>query len=411
MKQFRLTLFVKADKLNDTGEVPVFVKIIANGTNTSLNLNVKVDEQRWKITKQFRITKALKELRIRRDLDELLTTINIINQNLKSKGLPFSASTIKKCFYNEDIEGMTENLMLSELFQMHYKNYKPLVDDQSRVPESLRKYQTLKNHVYDFLQFEFGLEDIPLNKLNYRFIEAFDTFLRSMKHIGNNTTVKYVQAFKSIIRLAIKYDWLQKDPFVLYDKKIKVKDVEFLNEDELKKLEQFDFENKRLDVVRDIFIFGCYTGYAPIDIHKLKYSDIIVSSEGQKWIITKRSKTGIKSDVPLLSKAELIIEKYKNDFYCLKTGHILPKRSNQKMNAYLKEIAVCTGITKNLHHYLSRHTFASTVILANGLSMEVLSKMLGHTNLKQTMHYGKIQNTRVGQEMKLLQEKLKQVRY
>ncbi len=406
MKHFRLTLFVKADKVNEAGEVPVFVKIFDHGTNTTMNLNIKVNCDRWKITKQFRITKALKEQKIRRDIDEALSNINTIYNNLSSKGLPFSASTIKKCFHNEESASISEDLMLSELFHMHYKNFKPLVDSKTRAPETLRKYETLKNHVSEFLLFEFGLEDIPLNKLNYRFIEAFDTFLRSTKQIGNNTTVKYVQTFRSLMSLAVKYDWLLKDPFVLYDKKIKVKDIEYLNEEELQKIEQYDFDNKRLEVVRDIFIFGCYTGYAPIDIHKLKYSDIIKGNDGQKWIITKRTKTGVNSDVPLLKKAELIIEKYKNDFYCLKTGYILPKRSNQKMNMYLKEIAGCTGITKKLHHYLSRHTFATTVILANGLSMEVLSKMLGHTNLKQTMHYGKIQNARVGQEMKLLQDKL-----
>lgn len=407
MNKLRLSLFVKVDKVNSTGEIPVFVKISVNGTKTTMNVNATVDNLRWKSTNQFRTSNSLKEQKIRRDIDDVLADLRGIDKKLLSKSLPYSAEKIKKIFQNDGIEIMESNLMLSELFQMHYKNFKPLVDSKSRAPETLRKYQSLKKHVVDFLIFEFGITDIALRDLNFRFIEAFDTFLRGTKKIGNNTTVKYVQSFRSLMSLAIKYDWLQKDPFVLYSQKIKVKDIEYLTEVELKKLESMEFDNNRLEVVRDIFVFGCYTGYAPVDIHKLTYNDIIVGADGQKWITTKRTKTGVNSDVPLLKTAEVIINKYKNDFFCLKTGSILPKRSNQKMNMYLKEIAVLAGISKNLHHYISRHTFATTVILANGLSMEVLSKMLGHTNLKQTMHYGKIQNVRVGQEMKILQEKLR----
>ncbi|NQX97845.1 MAG: site-specific integrase, partial [Flavobacteriales bacterium] len=288
----------------------------------------------------------------------------------------------------------------------HYKGLVPLVKSKDRAKETLRKYQTLRNHVINFLQFEFGVSDVPLSQLNYNFIEAFDNYLRVQKTIGNNTTVKYVQGFRRLMNLAVKYDWLIKDPFLLYDKKVKVKDAIFLTKEELQKLENIQLYSKRLEVVRDIFIFGCYTGYSPVDIHKLIYSDIVMGNDDQKWIMTKRTKTGIDCSVPLLFRAEKIIDKYRMDIYCLETTHILPKRSTQKMNMYLKEIAEIAEIGKNLHQYVARHTFACTVILANGLSMEVLSKMLGHTNLKQTMHYGKIQNARVGQEMKELRKKM-----
>ena len=407
MKNLRLVLYVKADKMNREGEVPVFLKMVYLNSKTSMSLGLWVDKERWKITEQFKYTRTLSEQKIRSNINAILTDVNRIFESLKYKEIPFSAQTIKKEYAENDTDSISNKLMLSELFDRHYEGFLPLVQSQSRAKETLRKYQTLRNHVYDFIELEYNLSDVPLRSLNYAFIESFDLYLRSNKGIGNNTTVKYVQGFRRLMNLAVKYDWLHKDPFLLYDKKIKVKDATFLDEKELKAIEEHRFASKRLDVVRDIFIFGCYTGYAPVDMHKLTQNNLVEGDENQIWIMTKRTKTGINSDVPLLPMAQEIIEKYKNDPYCIETGHLLPKRSTQKMNTYLKEIAEIVGVNKSLHQYVARHTFACTVIMANGLSMEVLSKMLGHTNLKQTMHYGKIQNARVGKEMLELRNKLK----
>ena len=406
MNKLRLSTFVKVDKTNYLEQVPVFVKISIFNTNTSMSLDHWVDNERWKITKQFKVSRALKEIIIKRDIDHKLNLVTDIFNKLELKGLPFSANEIKDIYLKGDASTFNSNIMLSELFTKNELIYKPLVDTKDRAKETLRKYKTIQKHVNDFLLFEYGLEDISLNKLNYGFIDAFDGFLRSVKKIGNNTTVKYVQTFGSLMRLAVKYEWLLKNPFVLYNKKIVVKDADFLTKEELSIVENLTLDSNRLEVVRDIFIFGCYTGYAPIDIMKLTYDNIQRGNDGQKWIMANRWKTKIQANVPLLKKAENITDKYRDDFNCIKSGLLLPKRSNQKINQYLKEIAILTGINKKFTQYLSRHTFSCTVVLANGLSMEVLSKMLGHTNLKQTMHYGKIQSTRVGQEMKILREKL-----
>jgi len=405
MKKMSLILFVKADKLNNEGDVPLYLKIKLPDSYTSIGLGIKVNLVRWKQTNQFKKSRINEEILLKNKINQVIGEIISIHDKLILRGLPFGADKIKKFYLNGDLELKSKDIMLSELFDKHQKMFIPLVENEIRAKDTLRKYLTLKNHVYNFITYEFGLEDVTLKSLNYNFIESFDTYLRSIKKIGNNTTVKYVQAFRRLMSLAVKYDWLLKDPFVLYDKKIIVEEVEYLSKDELYKIENLKLYSKRLEVVRDIFIFGCYTGYSPIDIQKLMYKDIVTDHEGCNWIISKRTKTGIKSDVPILPKAEEIIDKYKTDPYCLETGMILPKRSNQKINEYLKEIAEIAEIKKNLHFYVARHIFACTVILANGLSMEVLSKMMGHTNIKQTMHYGKIQNERVGSEMKTLRDK------
>jgi site-specific recombinase XerD len=405
MKRLRLSLYVKVDKVNVVGEVPVFVKISYKGTKTALSLDVRVDDSRWKDTNQLHNTRVMKEVKLRNDIDDMLATLRALYDKLIQREEPFSAGTIKEFYLNNGEDPVTNKLMLSELFDKHYKSFVPLVNSETRAKDTLRKYQTLRNHVYEFIAFEFKLEDVPLKSLNYAFIESFDIYLRSEKGIGNNTTVKYVQSFRRLMNIAVKYDWLLKDPFILYEKKVKVKDAEYLTQGELEKLEELTFTTERLEVVRDLFVFGCYTGYSPVDLHKLTNKNIVKGKDGQKWVITKRTKTGINADVPLLPQAEKLIDKYSSDPYCLETGHILPKRSTQKMNMYLKEVAEIAEISKNLHQYVARHTFSCTIILANGLSMGVLSKMLGHNSLRQTQHYGKIQNARVSEEMKVLKNK------
>ncbi len=406
MKDLRLGLYLKKDKTNSMGETPVYVKINYLISTTTLDSGIKVDAERWKLTNQLTKTRILPEMKIRSSINIVLQQIEQTKEKLKLRGLPFSAKTIKDAYLNNDDSVLTCNLMLSELFDKHYNSFEPLIKSNIRAKDTLRKYRTLRNHVCDFLNIEYQIDDIPLNNLNYSFIESFDLFLRSNKNIGNNTTVKYVQSFRRLINLAIKYDWIEKDPFKLYDKKVIVKDAEFLTKEELEQIENLELPIKRLEIVRDIFVFGCYTGYAPVDIQKLTNDNIHIDKDGQKWIIIKRTKTGINADVPLLPKAEEIINKYSNSIDCIVDNRLLPKRSTQKMNLYLKEIAEMADLKINLHQYVARHTFACTIILENGLSMEVLSKMLGHTNLRQTQHYGKIQNSRVAEEMKILKIKL-----
>ncbi len=406
MKTMKVILFVKSDKKDEKGKLAVYAKIHLNQSITTFSTGLNADPIRWKITNQYRKTRELKELKIRNELDVIVKELFEIHTKLRSKNINFSVNKIKEIYQSGDCENLGDQLMLSDLFDQHHRIYAPMVKTGNKAPETLRKYMTLRNHVYEFMKINYGLVDIGLNSLNFEFIDSFDAFLRSTKLIANNTTVKYVQSFRSIIRMAIKYEWLAKDPFILYDKKIKKKDALYLTKSELARIENVELPSERLRIVRDIFVFSCYTGYAPVDLFKLTQNNINIGNDGSRWIITERQKTGIKSDVPLLPKAEEIIAKYKEHTECILKKLLVPHRSNQKMNQYLKEVTSFAMVNKNCTQYISRHTFATTVILANGLSMEVLSKMLGHTNLKQTAHYGKIQNFRVGEEMQILREKM-----
>lgn len=181
----------------------------------------------------------------------------------------------------------------------------------------------------------------------------------------------------------------------------------FLTEDELDRIAKKEFVSERLTQVRDIFLFSCFTGLAYVDVKGLKRSDIVPGVDGEQWIFKNRQKTDTPSRIPLLYTAKSIIEKYKHDPQCLIEGKVMPVPSNQKLNAYLKEIADLCGITKPMTFHTARHTFATTVTLLNGVPMESVSKMLGHTNLRTTQHYAKVLDIKVGEDMRLLKEKLK----
>jgi site-specific recombinase XerD len=178
-----------------------------------------------------------------------------------------------------------------------------------------------------------------------------------------------------------------------------------LTENELEKITNYDISIERIRVVRDIFLFSCYTGLAYADVKKLKRTDIVDGIDGGKWIISRRQKTDITARIPLLQPALDIILKYAFYPQCTGTNCVLPVLTNQKMNAYLKEIADCCGINKSLTYHIARHTFATTITLSNGVPIETVSKMLGHRNLKTTQHYAKILDNKISHDMQGLKAK------
>lgn len=211
-----------------------------------------------------------------------------------------------------------------------------------------------------------------------------------------------MQFFKRIILIARNNGILIGDPFANYKIRLEKVDRGYLSEDEIKIILKKKMVSERLEQVRDVFIFSCFSGLTYIDVANLKEDNIRKSFDGNLWIITKRQKTNTDVNVPLLDIPKMILEKYKGK---LPGGKILPIISNQKLNAYLKEIADVCGIKKNLTFHLARHTFATTTTLAKGVPIETVSKMLGHTNIETTQIYARITNNKISNDMQGLDKK------
>ena len=273
-------------------------------------------------------------------------------------------------------------------------------------PATLRRNRMGLKKVKLFMKHQYQRADMPLDQLNRRFVTEFEHFLKTVEGIQHNTSMNYIKYLKKTVLLALSYEWLDKNPFVGIKHSIREVTREFLSTEELARMVEKPFSIRRLDEVRDIFVFSCYTGYAYADVLKLTPDHILTGINGKKWIMTQRIKTETRSNVPLLPPALAILAKYAQDPECLAKERLLPVKSNQKMNAYLKEVADMCGITKPLTFHIARHTFATTVTLTNGVPIETVSSMLGHKNLRTTQIYAKVVEHKVGEDMDRLEERL-----
>jgi len=271
-------------------------------------------------------------------------------------------------------------------------------------PQTVERYETSLKHTRDFIRYKYGRDDLFLSELDNEFIVDYDIYLKTQRKCAHNTSLKYIKNFKKIINLAIANGHLSSDPFTNFKAKLKPVDRGFLNEEELNLIISKNFNN-RLAEVRDCFVFSCFTGLAYSDILSLSKENIVTGTDGNMWIKIKRKKTSNLSSIPILAITRKLIDKYQYHPECMAKNRLLPVKSNQKMNAYLKEIADICGIEKNFTSHLARHTFATTVTLNNNVPIETVSKMLGHSSINMTRIYARLLDRKVGQDMKQLEGK------
>ena len=401
-RRFNLLFYLKKPKkYEEGGLMPVYMRVSVGGKRTEFTTQREWDPTKWNSSagRASGTKEASKGLNA--FLDTLQTKVYEAQRKLVADEEVVSTDTIR-----EIITGRNRNSkMLLEVFDYHNTQMRDLVDIDF-APGTMERYETARSHTKDFINWKYGLEDIDINKLNYEFVTDMEFYFKTERKCCHNTAMKYISNVKKVVNICIKNGWLQRDPFFGY--KLVKKEVirEFLSEEEIAAVYSKAFPTERLNLVRDIFIFSCYTGLAYADIEKLKRSEIIIGIDGDKWVSTTRQKTDTASRIPLLPIALEILEKYKNHPKCLNQDLLLPILSNQNMNGYLKEIADLVGIEKRFTFHCARHTFATTVTLTNGVPIETVSKMLGHRNLKTTQHYAKIIDRKVSDDMKQLKKKL-----
>ena len=398
---FSVLFYPRGNDVDNEGEAPVYARITVNGKRGEFSIKRKVPLAKWNASagKMKGTTQKVHELNAY--MDKIRYRIYQIYESLLNSNDPISADLIKNIFL-----GKTDNeKMLLKIFQDHNDKIAQLVGKEY-APGTIERYCTAKKHVEEYINKEYKVKDIPIKKVDHAFIDGFEYYLKTERDCAHNTAVKYITNFKKIVRIAFANDWIQKDPFLHWKGRLKIVDREFLTESEIQQMLEKEISNARLDQVKDIFLFSCFTGLAYADVKKLSNDNVVLGIDGEKWIKIKRSKTDTRSNIPILPSAQAIIDKYAEHPAVLNGDRLLPVLSNQKMNAYLKEIADLCGIKKNLTYHLARHTFATTITLTNGVSIESVSKMLGHKSLKTTQHYAKILDRKVSDDMKMLRKRL-----
>jgi site-specific recombinase XerD len=325
-------------------------------------------------------------------VDNTKAAIIKVYRELQERDNYVTAEKVKNGFLG--IEQRQQTLL--ELFDQHNREKKMLVGINI-AKSTYNKYRITRDHLAAYIKEWHHLSDISLKEINHKFVSDFETFLLTERHSDVNTIAKYMQMFKHVIGIALKYGWLYENPFSDYKIQLKKTDRGYLTQEEIEILMNKDFTAKHLDKVRDVFLFCCFTGLSYVDVQRLTHDDIKTSFDGRLWLIGKRRKTDVGYNVPLLEIPKRILEKYKNT---LPDNRALPVTTNQYSNVYLKKIGEMCGLKKKLTFHLSRHTFA-TWTLSNGVSIESVSKMLGHTNIATTQIYARITDKKIGNEMNL----------
>tara|TARA_R110002111_G_scaffold116626_1_gene178066 strand:- start:765 stop:2006 length:1242 start_codon:yes stop_codon:yes gene_type:complete len=395
-----LLFYIKKSKVDDLGNANIYLRITVDGKRSELSIRRKVAVNRWN-SKAGLANGSSKEINeLNRYLSAIKNKIFQMHQRFIEKEETVTASSLRDAYVGKDKNAK----MLMQIFQDHNDQIERLIGIDFSA-NTLTRYKTTKNHLKNYLIDEYSVIDIALKKVDIMFINSLEYYLKTVKKCSHNTAFKYVSNLKKIIRIAYRNGWIAADPFINYKTKFKIVDREFLLEDEIKSIIEKETTIERLNVVKDIFIFCCFTGLAYIDVKKLSKDNILLGIDGEYWVKTKRTKTDSRTNIPILPIAQSILNKYTDHPDISNSDKVLPVLSNQKMNTYLKEIADICGIQKNLTFHLARHTFATTVTLNNGVPIESVSKMLGHKSLRATQHYAKILDRKVSDDMKTLREK------
>ena len=400
-KTFGLIFFLKQPKNKDEENRFIYLKITVDGKAVELSTKRRCEQSRWnpRVGRASGTKEASKELN--QYLDSFEHQVFQVKRLMNDSERPLTAQGIK------DI--LTGNIekpkMILDVFQQHNEQMKAL-EGIDFAAGTIERYKVSLEHTRSFIKWMYKAEDKLIKELDYEFISQYAFWLKTVRKCNHNSTMKYLANFKKVVLICVKNRWLPGDPFANF--KLTKKPVEkvALTEAELEKIIERKFISERLDIVRDVFVFSCYTGLAYADVSNLKRSDIKKGVDDKDWIFINRQKTNSPSHLPLLAQAKKIILNYRKHPKCAESGLVLPVLTNQKMNAYLKEIADLCGIKMDLTFHIARHTFATTVTLNNGVPIESVSKMLGHASIRQTQHYAKTQDYKVGKDMHLLEKNL-----
>lgn len=386
--------YIRKSKTKSSSHAPIYMRITVNGARAEFSTGKIVEISKWHPV-LTRMRGNSEEARvINNHLDILKSTVLEIENKFVINGETFDAEDIKNSLLGNNKEGRS----LLPIFEDHNAKMEKLIGKEYALA-TLKNFRTCLKHLKSFLWKTYKKSDINLAKLQPSFLNDFDFFLRTEAHINNNAAVKHTKNLAKILKLCFKNGWIEKDIVQFYSGKFNEVTVNYLTESEIELIQNKEFSGDGLNLVKDIFLFSCYTGLAYIDIYNLTTEQISVGIDGNLWVITNRQKTGTSSNVPLLPRAKSIIDKYENHPFTSKSGKLLPVYTNQKVNEYLKTIADNCGINKKLTFHCARHTFATSVTLSNNVSIESVSKMLGHKSIKTTQHYAKILDKKVSEDM------------
>ncbi len=392
---FAILFFIRDSRVRKDGTTSIEVVLTVNGERCAFSTGKKVKSCNWDKNKQQVKGKDEEAQSLNSYLKAIKAKLYQKEAELLERGFVITADLLRDAYFDK-VESIKER-SLFEVFEEHNQEQEKLIGNGVSKATYWVSVYTIRL-LREFVQQKYKREDLYLRELNLNFIQSFHSFLRINKDMAQNSSTKHLKLLKKIINLSVANSYMAFNPFSTYKVEREPVDIDFLDEEELRKIINFDTPLPRLERAKDMFLFGCFTGLSYIDIKTLTPEHFEKDSVGRIWIKKRRVKTGVLSRIPLLPIAKLILDKYKGG------DKLLPIQDPADINKYLKDIAILCGINKRICFHTSRHTFASTVTLANNISLEVVSKMLGHTNTRMTAHYAKLIDKCIGEQMDKLMD-------
>ena len=395
---FKVLLFVKRNAAKKNGNAPIIARITIDQIVAQFNTKLEINPINWSVSAGKAAGRSAEAVSINSMLDSIRSSVHQHYHSLLEMDGYVTAERVKNAFLGKIERGKT----LIEFFEMHNEQYLQKVK-MNTTDKTYSRYELTKKRLIEFMKLKYSVSDMLIKEINVVFIDNFLLHIKNHYGCTHNTAMKFVQRFRTVVNFAKNTGLVTADPFGNYKVKFEQTDRDYLTMEEITAIYNKKFTSKRLEQVRDLFIFSCYTALSYIDVCELTQENIRTSFDGNLWIMTKRHKTNVASNIRLLEIPKAILEKYKDK---LPNGMILPIISNQKVNDYLKEIATICNINKNLTFHVARHSCATSVLIANGVPIETVSKILGHTNIRTTQIYARITDVKVSNDMELLAQKL-----
>lgn len=388
--------YVRKDKTID-GTAPVYLRITMDGRRAEYALGMRVAIEKWSSGKAKGSSGDAQ--RLNQEIERIKYKVYEIRHRFELEERAYTAQMVVEALSGKQVSRHSLLDTITKHNDMVYTNL-----GKTYAKATYTRYETIRRHIEAFIPLHYKKEDLLLSELNYEFVESYATHLRTQRGCNNNSTMKYVKLLKTIIHYAMKHEWLAKDPFAAF--KCPIEEVErvALTEEEIALIENKHIEIERLGVIRDIFVFSIYTGLAYIDVQQLT-PDGIQTFGSDRFVAGKRGKTGKYYHSLLFGRAERLIERYSDHPKCVTKGVVFPVPSNQKVNAYLKELADLCGIKKPLTFHIARHTYATTITSGNNIAIESISHSLGHATLSMTQHYAKISPQKLSKEFQTIKKR------
>ncbi len=401
---FNVHFWLKKSSIRKDETIPIYARIWIDSIPVDVSTKEALLEEHWSAM-AGRVKARTKNAKYINDiLDDVYSNIKTAYKQLKDEGRVITAQAIKLRYLGKDKAVLT----YKDLIEYHRDN-----ELKKLAQGTIKNYGATEKYIDRFIKKEFKSNDVHLTQLDYSFIVKFENYLRTCpplrksQPLNNNGVMKHLERLQKFTTLAFKHGWIKIDPFALYELKYEEFDCPFLEQSELEAMMVLYISKKSMRLVRDIFVFSCYTGLSYIEVKNLNRKSIANGIDGEQWIMVRRQKSKTSVKLPLLDEAKEILGKY-SDYPCAENNYsLLRVFSDQKINKYLKEIAKLCKIDKNLTFHVARHTFATTVALLNGVPIETVSKLLGHTKLSTTQRYARVIEKKISKDMEQLKVKLK----